>query len=234
MIDIRPFEHLGHAEHGWLDARHHFSFAHYLDHERMGWGPLRVWNDDTIAPGTGFDTHPHRDMEIITYVCQGAITHRDSLGNTGRTGAGDVQVMSAGTGIFHSEHNLESIPTQIFQIWIIPTETGHSPSWATRRFPGKSQTGQFTILASGHPEDEGALPLHAKARVLGLTMRKGQKTGYRPGKERMGYLVPAAGTLLLNGQTVTARSGAAIAKEDSLFLEALDDNTEIVLVDMVP
>ena len=113
MIDIRPFASLGHADHGWLDARHHFSFASYYDPARMGWGALRVWNDDEIAPGTGFDPHPHRDMEIITYVREGAITHRDSLGHEGRTVAGDVQVMSAGTGVVHSEHNREAETTRI-------------------------------------------------------------------------------------------------------------------------
>lgn len=230
MIDIRPFAQLGHADHGWLDARHHFSFAHYLDPERMGWGRLRVWNDDTIAPGMGFNTHPHRDMEIITYVRRGAITHRDSLGNTGRIEAGDVQVMSAGTGIFHSEHNQESIPTQIFQIWIIPTERGHEPSWATRRFPKQETRGQFTILASGYADDEGALPIHTEARVLGLTLQKGQQTHYRPARDRMLYLVPASGNLLVNGQHVTTRSGAAITREEAITLKALD-NTEIVLVD---
>lgn len=234
MIDIRSFNQLGHANHGWLDAHHHFSFANYLDYERMGWGALRVWNDDTIAPGTGFGMHSHRDMEIITYVRQGAITHKDSLGNEGRTEAGDVQVMSAGTGIFHSEYNHESIPTQIFQIWIIPTEGGHKPSWGTRHFPKDGQTDQFTILASGYAEDKDALPIHTDARVLGLTLQKGQKTEYRLGKDRRDYLVPATGSLLLNGKTVTTRSGAAIANEETLSLEALDDNTEIVLVDTAP
>lgn len=233
MIEIRPFDQLGHANHGWLDARHHFSFAHYMDPHRMNWGRLRVLNDDTIAPGTGFGTHPHRDMEIITYVRQGAITHKDSLGNSGRTEAGDVQVMSAGTGIFHSEYNHESIPTQIFQIWIIPTEGGHKPSWGTRHFPKDGQTGQFTVLASGYAEDGDALPIHTAARVLGLTLQKSQKTEYPLGKDRHGYLVPATGSLLLNGKTVTTRSGAAIAQEDSLSLEALED-TEIVLVDTAP
>ncbi|OOL17847.1 pirin [Bombella intestini] len=233
MIDIRPFAQLGHADHGWLDARHHFSFAHYFDPNRMGWGRLRVWNDDTIAPNTGFDTHPHKDMEIITYVRRGAITHRDSLGNTGRTEAGDVQVMSAGTGIFHSEYNLEPIPTQIFQIWITPTEKGHKPSWATRRFPKQETTGQFTILASGYADDKGALPIHTEARVLGLTLQKGQRSHYTPAKGRMLYLVLASGSLLLNGQHVTTRSGAAISEEEAITLEALDD-TEIVLVDTIP
>src|SRR6267142_3868513 len=121
MIERRTFESLGGANHGWLDAKHHFSFAEYYDPKRMGWGALRVWNDDTIAADTGFPAHPHADMEIITYVREGAITHQDNQGNKGRTEAGDVQVMSAGSGIRHSEYNLESSKTKIFQIWIEPT-----------------------------------------------------------------------------------------------------------------
>ena len=116
MIEKREFKSLGHADHGWLNARHHFSFANYYDPARMGWGAIRVWNDDEIAANSGFPPHPHRDMEIITYVRSGAITHQDSMGNQGRTGAGDVQVMSAGTGVRHAEYNLESEQTTLFQI----------------------------------------------------------------------------------------------------------------------
>ena len=134
MIELRPHLELGGAQHGWLDARHHFSFASYYDPKRMGWGALRVWNDDTIAAHTGFPPHPHRDMEIITYVRKGAITHKDNLGNQGRTAAGDVQVMSAGTGITHSEFNEEGEPTQIFQIWIMPDEKGLPPAWGSKPF----------------------------------------------------------------------------------------------------
>jgi quercetin 2,3-dioxygenase len=127
-VEIRPFATLGAANHGWLDAHHHFSFADYHDPDRMGWGAIRVWNDDIIAPQSGFPPHPHADMEIITYVRTGAITHKDSLGNEGRTKAGDVQVMSAGSGIRHAEYNLENEPTTIFQIWIMPKRRGgHFP-----------------------------------------------------------------------------------------------------------
>src|SRR5262245_38355132 len=131
---VTPFEQLGRFQNDWLNARHHFSFGSYHDPDRMGWGALRVWNDDTIRPGTGFDPHPHQDMEIITYVRKGAITHRDNLGNEGRTEAGDVQVMSAGTGIVHAEFNLEKVETQLFQIWILPNRRGVAPRWETRRF----------------------------------------------------------------------------------------------------
>ena len=148
MIDIRPFATLGHADHGWLDARHHFSFANYHDPDRMGWGSIRVWNDDTIAAQSGFPPHPHRDMEIITYVRTGAITHRDSLGNEGRTEAGDVQVMSAGTGVAHSEFNLEDEETRLFQIWIIPDEAGGAPRWDAKQFPKGERSGKLEVLAS--------------------------------------------------------------------------------------
>ncbi len=135
MIEIRPFASLGHADHGWLDARHHFSFASYHDPQRMGWGAIRVWNDDRIAARAGFPPHPHRDMEIITYVRSGAITHQDSLGNKGRTGAGDVQVMSAGTGVTHSEFNLEDEETSLFQIWIETSRPSAPPAWGMMPFP---------------------------------------------------------------------------------------------------
>ena len=135
MIELRPFAKLGGADHGWLKAKHHFSFASYHDPKNMGHGSLRVWNDDEIAPNTGFPAHPHANMEIITYVREGAITHQDSLGNTGRTEAGDVQVMSAGSGIRHSEYNLEPTKTKIFQIWIQPTTQGGQPTWGAKPFP---------------------------------------------------------------------------------------------------
>src|SRR6478735_12201129 len=131
-IDRRPFDSLGHANHGWLDTRHHFSFANYYDPARMGWGRIRVWNDDTIGARSGFPPHPHRDMEIVTYVRSGAVTHQDSMGNKGRTAAGDVQVMSAGTGVTHAEYNLENEDTTLFQIWIEPDRAGEAPGWGAR------------------------------------------------------------------------------------------------------
>src|SRR4051812_14772306 len=149
MIELRPFGKLGGADHGWLNAKHHFSFASHYDPDNMGHGALRVWNDDEIAPNTGFPAHPHANMEIITYVREGAITHRDSLGNEGRTEAGDVQVMSAGSGIRHSEYNLEPGSTRIFQIWIEPTRRGGEPAWGARPFPKGDRAGRFVTLASG-------------------------------------------------------------------------------------
>ena len=172
MIDIRPFASLGHADHGWLDARHHFSFADYHDASRMGWGKIRVWNDDQIAAKSGFPPHPHRDMEIVTYVRTGAITHQDSLGNKGRTGAGDVQVMSAGTGVTHAEFNLEDETTTLFQIWIETDRPGAQPGWGAKPFPKDARDGSFQLLASGVAED-GALTINADARILGATVQAG-------------------------------------------------------------
>ena len=230
MIERRPFERLGGANHGWLDTKHHFSFADYQDPERMSWGRLRVWNDDTIAPGTGFPPHPHQDMEIITYVTEGAVTHQDSLGNTGRTEAGDVQVMSAGTGIRHAEYNREPETTKLFQIWILPTRRGQPPSWGARPFPKDDRSGRFIALASGFENDNEALPIRTDARVLGATLRAGETVDYRLGRERHGYLVPAKGSVEVNGVRIDARDGAAIREEEGLRVHALDD-AELVLVD---
>jgi redox-sensitive bicupin YhaK (pirin superfamily) len=231
MIERRRFESLGGARYDWLNTKHHFSFADYFDPKRMGWGALRVWNDDEIAPGTGFPQHPHADMEIITYVRQGAITHQDSLGNKGRTVAGDVQVMSAGTGISHSEYNLEPETTKIFQIWIQPTSRGEKPSWGAKPFPVHDRSGRLVTLASGIDGDCDALPIHADARVLGATLKAGETAEYRLAEGRRAYLVPAFGAVDVNGVRVAARDGAAIQNDRRLRLTAIED-TEIVLVDV--
>jgi redox-sensitive bicupin YhaK (pirin superfamily) len=229
MIDVRPFDSLGKADHGWLKASHHFSFGSYYDPSRMGWGALRVWNDDAIAPRSGFPPHPHADMEIITYVRDGAISHEDSLGNKGRTVAGDVQVMSAGSGIRHSEFNLEHEPTRIFQIWILPDETGGEPYWNAREFPKDTRDGQFAVLASGRKGDD-ALPIRADARVLGATLSAGGRAAYDLDPGRHAYLAPAKGRIRVNGVDVNPRDGAAIKDVARIEVEALDD-AEIVLVD---
>ena len=181
MIELRPFDALGGADHGWLKAKHHFSFARYHDPDRMGHGSLRVWNDDEIAPNTGFPPHPHAEMEIITYVRQGAITHEDSLGHQGRTEAGDVQVMSAGSGIRHAEYNREPVPTKLFQIWIEPSVGGGEPSWGAKPFPKSDRSGRFVPLASGFAGDADALPIRAEARVLGATLKAGETVEYELG-----------------------------------------------------
>jgi redox-sensitive bicupin YhaK (pirin superfamily) len=230
MIERRPFESLGGANQGWLDAKHHFSFADYQDADRVHWGSLRVWNDDTIAPHTGFPPHPHADMEIITYVREGAITHEDSLGNKGRTEAGDVQVMSAGTGVRHSEYNLENDATRIFQIWIIPNRRGEAPAWGAKPFPKGDRSGRFVALASGFADDADALPIRTDARVLGASLKAGETADYPLGAGRHAYLVPSKGAVEVNGVVLQARAGAAIRDEDVLRITAIED-AELVLVD---
>ena len=230
MIDVRPFASLGHADHGWLDARHHFSFANYHDPERMHWGSIRVWNDDTIAARSGFPPHPHSDMEIVTFVRSGAITHRDSLGNEGRTAAGDVQVMSAGTGITHAEFNREDEDTTLFQIWIIPDRRGEQPGWGQRQFPRANREGGFVILASGTPEADDALPIRTNAKVVAATLKAGQSAEWTTETSRHQYLVAPIGRIRVNGVDAQPRDGVAITGEKTIVVEALED-AEVVMVD---
>lgn len=228
MIDIRPFNSLGHADHGWLNARHHFSFADYHDPARMGWGRIRVWNDDTIGARSGFPPHPHRDMEIVTYVRTGAITHEDSMGNKGRTAAGDVQVMSAGTGVVHAEYNLEDEATTLFQIWIETDRPSARPSWGAKPFPKDSREGAFQLLASGDFDDE-ALSINADARVLGATVKAGESIALDADPARHLYLVPS-GRVRVNGVEANPRDGVAITGETRVEIAAEEDG-ELVLVD---
>jgi len=232
VIDVRPFESLGGFRNEWLNAKHHFSFGHYRDPKRMGFGALRVWNDDEIAPGTGFGAHPHENMEIITFVRQGAITHQDSLGNVGATRAGDVQVMHAGTGITHAELNKETQATRLFQIWITPDEFGVKPGWGAKEFPRGTGEG-LRVLASGRAADAdaGALPLHADAAVLAAKLAAGEKAIYSLAKGRAAYLVAATGDILVNGTLAHERDGVALHEEPEVEIEAMRD-AEIVLVDV--
>ncbi len=233
MIDVRPFNTLGGANHGWLNAKHHFSFAGYHDAKREQWGKLRVWNDDEIAAGTGFDPHPHRDMEIVTYVRKGAITHKDNLGNEGRTAAGDVQIMSAGSGIVHAEYNLEAETTTLFQIWIQTDQRGAKPRWGAKSFPKDQREAGFEVLAGGRPGDEakGALPLYANAAVLATTLKAGQTLVQPIAAGRAAYLVPATGAVTVNGVALGTRDGAAIRDESALEITAQED-AELVLVEV--
>ena len=232
MIDVRPFSAIGHAEHGWLDARHHFSFGDYRDPARMGWGNIRVWNDDTIAAQTGFSPHPHRDMEIVTFVRTGAISHEDSTGNKGRTGAGDVQVMSAGTGIVHAEYNHEDEATTLFQIWIIPDSPGGAPAWGQREFPRGERSGKWEVLASGRPEADDALMIRADARVMAATLPAGSTLHYAADAARHVYLVAPVGTITVNGVPANARDGVAITGENEITVTASSD-AEVVMVDAI-
>jgi quercetin 2,3-dioxygenase len=226
VIERRPFESLSGDERSWLKAKHHFLFDGIKD----AWGALFMWNDDEIAPSGGFAPHSHANMEIVTYVRSGAISHRDSLGNNGRTAAGDVQVMSAGTGIRHSEFNQEPEATQIFQIWIKPTVDGGLPAWGTKPFPKQDRAGRLVVLASGYESDVDALPLRAQARVLGATLKQDQSVEYEVAERRYLYLAPAVGRLLVNGLQIDARDGAAIKDIRRLIITAVKDS-EFVLVD---
>ncbi|MBI4968375.1 MAG: pirin family protein [Rhodospirillales bacterium] len=230
MIDIRPFARLGFFKNEWLEAHHHFSFADYFDPARMGHGALRVWNDDRIRPDTGFPPHGHRDMEIVTFIREGAITHEDGLGNKGRTQAGDVQVMSAGKGIIHAEYNREAEDTLLFQIWIETARRSAEPRWETREFPHAERQGKLLALASGRKGDADALLIHQDAAVLGASLTAGQSLAHGLGS-RLAYLVSTRAPITVNGALAQPRDGVAVSGEEAIAIEAMG-STEIVLVDV--
>ena len=236
MIELRPFEKLGKSDHGWLNANFHFSFAEYRDPARVHWGALRVWNNDRIAPQSGFPPHPHRDMEIVTYIIRGAITHQDHLGNQGRTEAGQIQVMSAGRGIQHAEYNMEGDETELFQIWILPNQQGVPARWETVQFPAEARDGKLQPLASGRGH-AGAIPLYADGALYAGTLKAGQSIRQKlDGKPA--YLVPARGKIEVSGAgsaavTAKARDGVAVVDLPEIEIKALED-AEIVLVETDP
>lgn len=227
MITHYPYANLGHANHGWLDARHHFSFASYQDPQRQQFGVLRVINDDVIKAGAGFDTHPHRNMEIITYVREGAITHRDSNGNVGRTVAGDVQVMSAGTGVFHSEFNLESEDTNIFQIWIEPNQLEVEPRWDSYKFPKEPTADSLMLLVSG--DGDAPLSIHQDAFIYAGHLSEGTVLTH-PIKHQA-YILVSEGSLELEGRLLNKGDGLEVVELSSIDLKALS-NTRVLVIDV--
>ena len=229
MLQIRPAATLDGGDFGWLKARHHFKVTPEGNPENRPLGSLVVWNDDEIAPGRGFDLHGHANMEIISYVRRGTVTHRDSIGNVGLTRAGDVQVISAGTGIRHSEFNLGQEPLNLFQIWLRPRQTGGEPHWDTRRFPKADRANQFVVLASGFSVDVDALRIRADARVLGTTLLAGSELTYTMGGLRHAYVAPAQGVVTVNNQRLEIGDGIAASDEPSLTIAAEAD-AEFVLV----
>ena len=233
MLNVIRYADLGRFENDWLNAHYHFSFSEYHNPERMGLGLLRVVNDDIVAPGGGFDYHPHRDMEIITYVRQGAITHRDNLGNIGRTAAGDVQVMSAGTGIVHAEDNREDEPTNLYQIWIHPREKGVKPRWEQRDFPKEPVRGALPLLVSGSREDaiSGALYIHQDATIHGGRLAKGAKISHPVGEAA--YLLVADGEVEVGGHRLGKGDGLSALDETGLAITALSD-AEVLVIDVPP
>jgi quercetin 2,3-dioxygenase len=232
MIERRPFDELPSEDLGWLKARRHFSSAAKDDPSRSGWGCMRVWNDEEIAPNAGFALQMHANIEIITYVREGTVTHRDSLGNEGRIEAGDVQVVSAGTGIRHAEYNLEQASAQIFQIWITPTASGGSPAWGGQPCPTAERSGCFVAIASGFRSDQDALPIRAGARVLNAKLKVGESIEYLFLEPRLAYLVPSTGTVDVNGVRVHARDGVAIKDVDIVTITAIEA-ADVVMVDVL-
>ena len=231
MIKRYPYKNLGHHNMGWLNAKYHFSFADYRNKERMGFGALRVINDDIISAGAGFDTHPHQDMEIITYVKSGAITHRDSKGNKGRTEAGNIQVISAGTGIYHSEYNLESEDTSLYQIWIHPKEKGIDPQWNNATFPKTTNNQSIPLLVSGYEEDQqsGALHIHQDAKVYGGFI-DGGKTIKHP-IIHQAYVLISEGTVTIDNTKLNKGDGAEITETHEIKISSHEDS-EIIIIDV--
>jgi redox-sensitive bicupin YhaK (pirin superfamily) len=229
MLQTRPSSTLDGGDFGWLKAKHHFAVGPAGNPANKPFGALVVWNDDEIAPGTGFGLHGHANVEIISYVRDGVVTHRDSIGNVGRIEAGDVQAISAGTGIRHSEHNLGTEPLRLFQIWLRPRANDGEPSWNTRRFPKQERANQFVVLASGLSADSEALPIQADARVLGATLPAGVRVQYELKDFRYAYLAPARGAVEVNGFRLAVGDGIAALDETDLTISATKDS-EVILV----
>lgn len=231
MIKVNHYETLGRGDFGWLQARYHFSFSRYFNPARMGFGKLRVINDDRVKAGAGFDTHGHKDMEIVTFVRRGAITHQDSRGNEGRTEAGDVQVMSAGTGIHHSEFNMESEDTTLYQIWIEPRAQGLEPRWETARFAGRKANGELPLLVSGRAADggKGALAIHQDASISGGLVTAGKEVT-QPIRDQA-YLLVSDGEIEIGDERLRRGDSAEITEMDSVTFKALSD-AEVILIDV--
>ena len=227
MITHHPFESLGGENHGWLNAKHHFSFANYYDPKKLSHGELMVINDDRIAPQTGFDTHPHHDMEIITYVRRGAITHQDNQGNKGCTKAGNIQMMSAGSGIFHSEHNLEDEETNIFQIWIKPKSNGLKPSWDSAEFPKLPAKNALPLLVSS--DGQAPLTINQDARIYAGCLKLG--TIFEHHIRGKAYLLVSEGRAMVSNIIAKKGDGIAISDEEKITLK-VDEDAELLIIEV--
>jgi redox-sensitive bicupin YhaK (pirin superfamily) len=230
MLQLRTLDTLGGGDHDWLRARHHFAVDGQGNPAHARLGNLVVWNDDEIAPHSGFPMHGHRDMEIVTYVREGVLKHQDSSGGWGEIRAGNVQAITAGRGIRHSEYNDTDARLRIFQIWLLPRRLGLDPSWGTKPVADMQRAGRLVPLASGFLEDQDALRIEADARILGATLEAEQRIAYPLPSTRYGYLVPARGIVMVNDQQVGERDGIAIAGEPEIAITAIEP-AEIVLVD---
>ena len=229
MLAHRRWESLDRANRDWLCSRFHFSVDATGRPDHQALGSLIVWNDDEISVGGGFPLHGHRDVEIVTYIRQGVLGHRDTLGSEGTLRAGDIQVMSAGRGIRHAEFNKGDVPLKLYQIWIQPREAGGEPRWGTKSFPKADRAGNFAVLASGFAE-EGALQIRAHARVLGATLRAGTKVRKPLDFLPHAYLVVASGRIEIDGEPMGPLDGVAISKTPAIDISASQDS-ELVLVE---
>ncbi len=231
MITIRPAEERGQAEHGWLSARHSFSFAAYQDAQHMGFGPLRVINDDRIQPAKGFGTHGHENMEIVTYVLEGALAHKDSMGNGSIIRPGEVQRMTAGTGIQHSEFNASDDEVlRLLQIWILPEKDGLEPGYEQKSFPAETLSGTLRLVASRDGR-EGSVTVHQDVALFAARLDKDQTVRHALATGRKAWLQVARGDMLLNGLALKEGDGAAIEAEDEIELIGVD-GAEILLFDL--
>jgi redox-sensitive bicupin YhaK (pirin superfamily) len=232
MIAIRPAAERGVADFGWLDSRHSFSFGHYYDPEHMGFGPLRVINEDRVQAGAGFDTHAHRDMEIISYVLEGALEHKDSIGTGSVIRPGDVQRMSAGTGIRHSEFNhSRTEPVHFLQIWLFPSEEGLKPSYEQKTFSESEKRGRLRLVASRDARD-GSVLIHQDADIYATILNKGEAVSHMLAEGRRSWIQVARGGVTVNGQTLGAGDGAAVKDASTLDIVAVADGTEFLLFDL--
>ncbi|MBA2117160.1 pirin family protein [Bremerella alba] len=231
MIHVRKAADRGHANHGWLDAYHTFSFAGYVDRDHVSFRSLRVMNEDRVAPGQGFGTHPHNDMEIVTYVLEGALEHKDSMGNGEVLRPGEFQRMTAGTGITHSEFNPSADESaHLYQIWLFPDQKGHTPSYEQKRFPDEQLNNRLRVVASPDAED-GSLMIHQDAKIF-LSKLDAQTVVEHPlAESRHAWLQVLRGKVTLNGQSLATSDGAAVSEERMLKIEA-DEDAEIMLFDL--
>ena len=231
MIEIRKSNDRGHADHGWLDTRFTFSFAEYYDPEYVEFRTLRVMNDDRIAGGGGFPTHPHRDMEIVTYVLEGALAHKDSMGNGSVIRPGDVQYMSAGTGVAHSEFNAsQTEAAHLYQIWMFPDKGGYTPTYDQKHFTDEEKRGKLRLLVSPDGRD-GSVKIRQDNELYATVLKPGDTVKHELKPERYAYVQVAKGSVTLNGQQLETGDGAAIAQEKSLELTGVKD-AEVLVFDL--
>ena len=231
MIEIRKSNQRGHANHGWLDTSHTFSFATYYDPKHMGFGPLRVINEDRVSPGKGFGSHGHQDMEILTYVLSGALAHKDSMGNVETLNANDLQRISAGTGIVHSEFNASRTePVHFLQIWLEPAADGLTPSYQQLSLTEDEKLGKLVLVAS--PEGGGPLKIHQDARVWIGQVESGRELTHNLQAGRQAWVHVIRGAATVNGRALATGDAAAVTGETSVRLEGSDENTEVLLFDL--